>query len=64
MNAIDGRRRRFVLALGACAAAVTLSAKPKQASEPATNAYGTVAVEHRGYRLTRHIQDYYRTASV
>jgi hypothetical protein len=62
MNAIDGRRRRVVFAPRAGPAAVTLPAMPNEASEPATSPYGTG--EHRAYRLTRHIQDYSRTASV
>ncbi len=56
-------RRKFLLAAGAggAAASVALVAgnNPQKPAEP-----GPAAREGKGYRVTEHIQNYYRTAKV
>jgi hypothetical protein len=55
-------RRGFLLAAGAgsvAAAAVMIGGAPSSRSTPAGNGNGS-----RGYRLTGHILNYYRTARI
>lgn len=61
----DLKRRRFLLALGAGgagAAATVASALPGAAA--AQTATAQAADDDSGYRETKHVRDYYRTAKL
>lgn len=55
-------RRSFLLAMGAGGAAATAALVSTREVEPSQKA-GAVSGS-KGYRLTEHIQNYYRTAKV
>ncbi|MDH3438042.1 MAG: twin-arginine translocation signal domain-containing protein [Betaproteobacteria bacterium] len=55
-------RRSFLLAVGAGGAAATVALVSKEQEQ---NASGSAKTEtSQGYRLTEHVQNYYRTAKV
>jgi hypothetical protein len=60
--------RRTLLAgagtVGALAAAAALLPSRETAKTPAADAVRTASEESPGYRLTEHVQQYYRTARV
>ncbi len=57
-------RRNFLLAVGAGGAAATVALVSKE-QEQEQNASGSAKAEtSRGYRLTEHVQNYYRTTKV
>jgi hypothetical protein len=55
-------RRSFLLALGAGGAAATAALVSRDGEKPATKAEAVSG--SKGYRLTEHVQKYYRTAKV
>ena len=56
-------RRNFLLAAGAGSAAAAAALVTQKSSEVQTQDQGKVA-DMKGYRLTQHIRNYYRTAKV
>jgi hypothetical protein len=55
-------RRSFLLAVGAGGATATVALVGKDATQPSTGAGSTR--DSKGYRLTEHVQKYYRTTKV
>jgi len=56
-------RRNFLLAVGAGSAVATAALVTQKSSEVQPQDQGKVA-DPKGYRLTQHIRNYYRTAKV
>ena len=56
-------RRRFLLAATA-GTAVTAAALVGTKEAPNSTATGGVAPPHKGYQLTDHVKNYYRTAKI
>ena len=56
-------RRNFLLAVGAGSAVVTTALVTRQSSDVQPEDQGKVA-DTKGYRLTQHVRNYYRTAKV
>ena len=56
-------RRKFLATLGAGGAAVAAVVVSRQGTEP-ERAAGTIAPTGKGYQLTEHVRNYYRTAKV
>ncbi len=56
-------RRNFLLAAGAGSAVAATALVTQKSSEVQPPDQGTVA-DTKGYRLTQHIRNYYRTAKV
>lgn len=65
MNTTPGKlnRRKFLLAAGAGGAAVTAAAVSKSPSQ-GTPAKQAPPVDSRGYQVTEHVQNYYRTTRI
>jgi hypothetical protein len=61
-KSISGRRK-FLATLGVGGAAAAAVAVTRQAAE-AERAAGPVAPTGKGYQLTEHVRNYYRTAKV
>lgn len=55
-------RRNFLVALGAGGASATVALASKEKEQPAAGSAETES--SRGYRLTEHVRNYYRTAKV
>ena len=55
-------RRKFLVALGAGGASATVALVAKEKEQGTTEA--AKEESSRGYRVTEHIQNYYRTAKV
>jgi len=55
-------RRRFLLALGAGGASASVALVSKEQTPEAGSA--ATREKPKGYRLTEHVQNYYRTAKV
>jgi hypothetical protein len=56
-------RRKFLATLGAGGAAAAAVALNRQPAEPALKSEG-VAPQGKGYQVTEHVRNYYRTAKV
>lgn len=56
-------RRNFLVALGAGGASATVAMVAKDKTDETGRRAGA-ADEHKGYRLTEHIEKYYRTTKV
>ena len=56
-------RRKFLATLGVGGAAAATVALTRQGAEP-ERAAGTAAPQGKGYQLTEHVRNYYRTAKV
>ncbi len=57
-------RRKFLATLGVGGAAAATVAITRQAAEPGQVATATPAPQGKGYQLTEHVRNYYRTAKV
>jgi alkylation response protein AidB-like acyl-CoA dehydrogenase len=57
-------RRKFLAALGAGGAAAAAAVITQPSGEPDPQSAKTVASRGKGYQLTAHVQNYYRTAKV
>jgi len=55
-------RRNFLVALGAGGASATVALMPKESKE--SDEKSATAESSKGYRLTEHVKNYYRTAKV
>jgi hypothetical protein len=56
-------RRKFLATLGVGGAAAAAVALNRQAAEPALKSE-TAAPQGKGYQVTEHVRNYYRTAKV
>ena len=56
-------RRKFLATLGVGGAAAATVALTRRAAEPAAKG-ATVAPQGKGYQVTEHVRNYYRTAKV
>ena len=57
-------RRKFLATLGAGGAAAAAVAITQQAAGPGQSAAKTPAQQGKGYQVTEHVRNYYRTAKV
>lgn len=64
MSTTNTSRRKFMAALGASGAAVVAAALTDEPAREKQVAGTPDARKAEGYRLTEHIQEYYRTARV
>jgi len=58
------KRRHFLLALGAGAAATAAAVAGKVVNQPESTATGTDKRRGKGYQETAHVRNYYRTTQV
>jgi len=57
-------RRKFLAALGIGGAAVAAAVIAPQSGQPEQASGKTAATQGKGYQLTEHVRNYYRTAKV
>ena len=57
-------RRKFLAALGAGGAAAAVAVITQQNERPEQPSAKTAAPQGKGYQLTEHVRNYYRTAKV
>ena len=57
-------RRKFLATLGVGGAAAAAVALTQQNGQPEQGAGKTAAPQGKGYQLTEHVRNYYRTAKV
>ena len=57
-------RRKFLATLGVGGAAAAAAALTQQGGQPEQPSDKTTAAQGKGYQLTEHVRNYYRTAKV
>ena len=57
-------RRKFLATLGVGGAAAAAVALTQQSGQPEQTSDQTAAPQSKGYQLTAHVRNYYRTAKV
>ncbi len=57
-------RRKFLAALGVGGAAAAAAVITQQNGQPEQRTDKTAAAQGKGYQLTEHVRNYYRTAKV
>ncbi len=57
-------RRKFLAALGVGGAAAAAAVITQQTGQPEQSSGKTVAPQGKGYQLTEHVRNYYRTAKI
>lgn len=60
----NSSRRKFLAALGAGGAAAAAAVITHQNGQPEQRPNKTAAPQGKGYQLTAHVRNYYRTAKV
>ena len=63
-NKPGSSRRKFLAALGVCGAAAAAAVITQQSGQPEQRPDTTAAPQGKGYQLTEHVRNYYRTAKV
>jgi hypothetical protein len=63
-NKPSSSRRKFLTALGVGGAAAAAVALTQQRGQPEQSADNTAAAQGKGYQVTEHVRNYYRTAKV
>jgi hypothetical protein len=57
-------RRKFLAALGVGGAAAAAAVITQQSGQPEPHSAKTAVPQGKGYQLTEHVRNYYRTAKV
>jgi hypothetical protein len=63
-NKPSSSRRKFLTTLGVGGAAAAAAALTQQGGQPAQTGAKTTESQGKGYQLTEHVRNYYRTAKV
>ena len=63
-NKPNSSRRKFMTTLGVGGAAAAAVALTQQVGQPDQTSAKTTASQGKGYQLTEHVRNYYRTAKV